>query len=257
MYKLFYILSIGLLLAGCKGAKNTFLLDEALARKSKTSLVILNEHSKNAQAFETVFIKGNANYASASQSEKASIEIQIEKDKQIYINIRYKGISVAKALITPDQVRYYEKLNRGYAEGDFGLLSRLLGKDITYNHLQNILLGQVLDSEAGDDMTASIQGGLHKLSPVDKTTVQSTYFFEDKSTLLKKEEITSPQSDHKVTISYPKYQKVNNYVLPTGININAALEKTTQVKISYNKVTFNEALSIKYKVPDDYRSLTP
>ena len=39
---------------------------------------------------------------------------------------------MAKALITPTKVSYYEKINNTYFEGDFSLLSNWLGTDLDF-----------------------------------------------------------------------------------------------------------------------------
>lgn len=82
-------------------------------------------------------------------------------------------------------------------------MSRFTGKLLTYAQLQGLFLGQALNSDAVGNFTASLEGGLHKLSAIEKEELQSTYFFEDKNTLLKKEEITEAHSQRKIVISYP------------------------------------------------------
>ncbi len=249
------LLFICIALQGCKSGKNAFISNESAAKNAKTSLFILNEHAKNAQNFETAIIKGAATYVSDSQNQDVGMDVQIEKDKQILINLRVKGFPVAKALITPDKIRYYSRLNNSFFEGDYAVLTRILGQELHYNQLQNLLLGQVLDSKSEDQFIASIENGLHKLSPTEQEDIRATYYFEDQNSLLKKEEITEVDTDRKLTISYLKHQKINDYIVPAEIHILAEQINKISLNLYYKKITFNEPVTIKYKVPTDFKRI--
>ncbi|MDR0224495.1 MAG: DUF4292 domain-containing protein [Myroides odoratus] len=253
MKKIAFLCLTSLLFISCKKGGEGFLLRESDATKSKTALVILNDHAKNAQNFETVTLKGTAQYKTEEESYKIGLEVLIEKDKQIQLNIRYSDILVSKALITPDGIQYYEKFHENAFQGGYDVLTKFIGADVNFNRFQNLLLGQVLDSQNSGEYVASIEDGLHKVSSPEQEELQSTYFFEDENTLLKKEAITERNSNRKVTISYPGYQKVKNFIVPTEINILAEEEKTINLDIRYRKVSFNEDLQINYAVPKGYK----
>ncbi|MDR2222810.1 MAG: DUF4292 domain-containing protein [Flavobacteriaceae bacterium] len=255
MKKILLVVFATLSLMSCKSKKIGVGLDEVDATKHKTALYILNEHSKNAQNFSTSQIRSSISFESDTQSNNASADIMIEKDKQIFLNVRVFGISVAKALITPEKVQYYEIVNKTYFDGDFSILSQYVGTDLDFNNLQNLLLGQVLNSTTDQNLLASIEGGLHKLSPAKEEDLISNYYFEDKGALLKKEEIEQKSTNRKVTISYPAYQQVKDYVVPTEINIKAIQEKSINLNLRYDKVTFGEELRIRYAVPSGYKRI--
>ena len=99
----------------------------------------------NKSDFKTLYIKSNVKYNDEKQSQNLTAEIKIKKDEQILVSIRFLGITMAKALITPASVSYYEKLNSTYFEGDFSTLSKWLGTDLDFNKVQNILIGQAID----------------------------------------------------------------------------------------------------------------
>lgn len=254
MKKILLILCCTLTFISCKKNKEGFLLGETSATENKTALIILNEHAKNAQSFETSLIRGNVTYETDKDNLKASMDIMIQKDEKILINVRFFGVPIAKALIMPDRVQYYDK-NRIYFDGDFSILSNLLGTEIDFNRFQNLLMGQVLDSSTNQNMSASLEEGLHKLISDAEEDLQSSYYFEDKSALLKKEEISQKSTNRNVTISYPNYQKIGQYVVPTEINIKAEQEKSINLNLQYDKVTFDKDLNIHYRVPEGYKRI--
>ena len=65
----------------------------------------------------------------------------MEKDKIIWLSA---PLSVAKVMITPDKVSYYNNWENVYFDGDFSLLSDLLGTELDFTKVQNLLLGETL-----------------------------------------------------------------------------------------------------------------
>ncbi|MEC4113211.1 DUF4292 domain-containing protein [Myroides pelagicus] len=245
------------LLVGCKKDKTAFNLTEGSASTSKTAITILNEHNKNIADFKTAIIRSSATYDSDKQSQKFSIDIAIERNKQIVVNIKYIGFPIVKALITPGQIQYYDKWNKEYFNGNYEVLSKWLGTDLDFYRFQNLLLGQAMDNETNNNkLLVSITEGLHKLESTTETDIQSAYYFEDKNALLKKEEITEATGNRRVTISYPNYQKIGKYTTPTEINIKAEQEKSINLNIRYDKVSFNEEANFNYKVPNGYNEIS-
>jgi hypothetical protein len=106
---------------------------------------IIENYYNNKSEFSTIYIKANAQYATEKQTQNVTAEIKIKKDEQILISIRFLGITMAKASITPTTVSYYEKVNGSFYEGDFSALSQLLGTDLDFNKIQNMLLGRAID----------------------------------------------------------------------------------------------------------------
>jgi hypothetical protein len=74
----------------------------------KSSKIIAN-HYNNKSDFSTLYIKADAKYSDDRSSQNVTAEIRIKKDEQILVSIRFLGITMAKASITPTSVSYYEK----------------------------------------------------------------------------------------------------------------------------------------------------
>ena len=124
MKKYIAILVLSVAVVSCK--------TKAVAVQGNTSQVVapkedkkvIEKHQENKLDFSTLYIKASAKYVDAKQSQNVTAEIRIEKDKQILISVRFLGITMAKALITPSAVSYYEKINSTYYEGALTSLSK-------------------------------------------------------------------------------------------------------------------------------------
>lgn len=251
----YYILLV-IFLASCKSKAN--LVDSnskpivAVDENAITSQKIIANHYNNKSDFSTLYIRSSAKYRDEKQSQSVSAEIKIKKGEKILVSIRFLGITMAKALITPKEVKYYEKINGTYFEGDYASLSEWLGTDLDFIKIQNMLLGKPIDDLTQQDYVYELTDKFYKLNAVaDKT--QKAFFFESKNYLLKKQEIAQPEKDRTFAVNYPNFQDFASAILPANLQINASQKKgKTEISIDYNTVTFNEELSFPYSVPDGY-----
>ena len=104
--KKYIAIVIAVLFVSCKSKA---VLAEGKAGDVVESDRIIASHYANKKDFKTLYIKSSARYEDAKQTQNVSAEIRIKKDEKILVSIRFLGITMAKALITPTQVKYYEQ----------------------------------------------------------------------------------------------------------------------------------------------------
>lgn len=240
------------LLIGCKSKQS---VATAAANNSIEVSNIIQGHYNNAYDFKTLQIRANAKYEDATQSHSLSTEIRIKKDEIIWINIKILGFPIAKALITPTKVSYYEKINSTYFEGDFSKLSNWLGTDLDFSKVQNLFLGKALDDLTKEQLVVEINEKLFKLSKPTQTDLSKTFYFEAANYLLTKEIIEQASQNRALAIQYPSYQKVAQMFVPNEINIKAAQKEKISIDIAYKNTIVNEHLSYSYSVPNDYKPI--
>lgn len=255
MRKGLYVVLV-VLLASCK-SKQVFVDTKTPAAVVKDDSVLTSEkiianHYSNKRDFSTLYIRASAKYKHEDDSQSVTAEIKIKKDEQILVSIRVLGITMAKALITPNEVKYYEKLNGNYFEGDYSALSKWLGTDLDFNKIQNMLIGQPIDDLTKQKYTFTETDKFYKLNTKEGST-EKTFFFEAEHFLLKKQEISQPDKERNFEVNYPNFQEFASAIMPASLTINAfqKSEKTTII-IDYNSITFNEELTFPYSVPEGY-----
>lgn len=251
MNKIFPILLVALLCA-CKTKKS---VGEASANKELATIKVVQGHYKNQKDFSTVNIRANAKYNDEKQSHSINADIRIKKDEIIWINVKVFGLPIAKALITPDKVSYYEKINNTYFEGDFTLLSNWLGTDLDFQKVQNLFLGDAIDDLTKQNYITSIKEGLYELVPKKKSTTEKAFYFEAANFLLKKESINQTDKNRKLEIIYPTHIKHDAVFLPDEINIKAIQDSQIFIDLFYKSVTFNEDLNFSFSIPSGYDSI--
>ncbi len=79
-----------------------------------------------------------------NQTNSFSANLRIKKDSAIWISISPAlGIEVARVLITPDSLKFINRINGTYFKGDFKYLNELLQIEVNFKMIQAILLGNV------------------------------------------------------------------------------------------------------------------
>lgn len=217
---------------------------------------IKGDYFAHPLAFSTAYIKCNAHYETDKQSQNVTAEIKIKKDEKIIISIRFLGITMAKALITPTQVQYYEKLNSSYFDGNFEAISQFVGADLNFQKLQNVLIGQAIEAFPAEACKITIEQNWVKVEKDNGSAAFITYFFDAVNSRLQKQVIQQQAQERLLTVTYPKFASYTNLILPANIVVNA-LQKEAKMNLSveYTDVTVNEELSFPYAVPEGYKRI--
>lgn len=248
------ILAVVVLMMSCKS--KAIVAEAGINATHLTANKIIENHYNNKNNFSTLYIKSNARYVDDKQTQNVTAEIKIKKDEQILISIRFLGITMAKALITPTSVNYYEKINGSYFEGDFRGLSQWLGTDLDFNKIQNMLLGDAIDDLNKGKYTESFLEQTYRLDDVSNNNTKKSFFFDADKFLVKRQEITQTAENRTIKVAYSDSKVYNEATLPSNVLINTLQTKgKTEINLDYNTVSFNEELSFPYSVPNGYKRI--
>lgn len=239
--------------ASIVSCKSKAVIAEATATKSMSAEKVIDNHYDTKKDFRTAYIKADVGYKDDKQGLNVSADIRIKKNEQILLSVRFLGYTVAKALITPEEVKYYEKSGNKYFEGDYTTLSKWLGTDLDFQKVQNMLIGQAFDDLNKGKYDSSIEDGLYKLYDKSNKNTEKTFFFEASQFLIKKQEISQKSKNRMLKVSYPSHKDYPEVILPTELIIEALQDNSrTRINIEYKSATFNEDLSFPYSVPNGY-----
>ncbi|KGO95407.1 DUF4292 domain-containing protein [Flavobacterium enshiense] len=225
------------------------------ASKNVAVSKIISGHYANSKDFETLNIKANARYEDDKQTQNVTAEIRIKKDERILVIVRFFGITMAKAMITPDKVSYYEKINGKYFEGNYSLLSKWLGTDLDFQKVQNLFLGLALDDLTKGQYVEALESNMYKLKSKNNGNTEKEFLFEGANFLLKKEILTQKTEGRSLEIDYLTHKDSPKGIMPFDIAIQAMQKDKVSLEIGYNSVSFDEELSFSYDVPDGYEQI--
>jgi len=137
--KLIYATILGVLFLGCKTTKiveSNKTLDPKMSVKQ-----IVKKLNKSQSEFNTLQGRLKVEYTQGDRSEVHTLTLRMEHDKTIWINA---FLNMVRVKITPERVRFYNKLDNTYFDGDYALISNFLGTELQFENLQNVLLGEAI-----------------------------------------------------------------------------------------------------------------
>lgn len=248
-----YILVLSVFLTSCKSKKvvtNTTVM-------SMSTKKIIKNHYSNSFDKNTIKARLKAKYKDRKSSQSITIKLRMEKDKAIWMSGTILGIPLAKVLITPTRVVYYEKIKKTYFDGDFRLLSNFLGTEVDFEKLQNLLIGQTILNLKDKRYTSEVEGYSYLVEPKRQEELFDILFWLSPSTFkVNKQEVRQTIEQKKLIVSYPEYQKISDEIFPKKINL-IAIDKTkrTLLDLEYRSVIFDERVTFPFKIPSGYKEI--
>lgn len=249
------VLILMLVVTSCNSSKSA--IGSSVATKSISAKKISKKHLDNWFQKKTVEARLKVAYQDNSNKQKLSVKLRIDKDKIIWLNATYVGVIVARAKITPNSVSYYEKLNRTYFKGDFELLKNMLGTDVNFSQLQNLLLGQTIFDLNAQKYKAVVDNDAHLLLPVEQKALFDILFWINPNHYkLDKQELNSSIKNQTLKVAYKKYTTIDGETFPKNIEIRAkGDDKYTNIDVEYRSVIFNKIFPTPFKVPNGYKQI--
>lgn len=248
-----YIVStlLVLVLFSCKTSKT---IAGGEANLNLTTKQLLKENAKSAPDFKTLQSRLKISYAQGDKEQSYTVNFRAKKDEVIWISAMF---SVVKALVTPEKVSFYNKLDNTYFEGDYKYLSDLLGTELDFQKVQNLLLGEAIFSLNSNTYEVSVNEDAYILQPKQQRELFEIFFLLDPIHFkIKSQQVSQPKELRHLQIDYLTYQEVEKQTLPENIKVIAVeANSETVIDLEFKGVTLNENLSFPYKIPSGFKEI--
>lgn len=248
------LLGIGILFISVISCKSNKVLAGGEVNENLSAKSIIKTHYQNEIDFKTLSGKMKIDYASGDDNQGVSVSLRMERDKAIWISAPF---GVVKAYITPERVTFYNKLQNEYFDGDFSYLSNLLGTELDFKKVQNLLLGQALLDLKQGKYDLEVANKNYQLKPRKAVDFFKILFqIEPKNFKIATQQLSQPLKNRVLNIDYQNYQKINKYILPNSIFITAVdKDETSTIAIEYRNIEFNNPMNFPYKIPKGYKEI--
>ncbi|MCH2489938.1 MAG: DUF4292 domain-containing protein [Flavobacteriales bacterium] len=255
MKHLFSLLFVLVLLSACGGAKYT--TGSNTAKPSMTVKDLTKAHANASPNFTTMAARVQVVYENENKLQSITASLRMEKDKKIWIKASILGITLAKVLITPDKVSYYETIGNTYFEGDFTLLSEWLGTEINFNKAQAILLGQSIFPFDAATYSATVANNKYKVQPkVQPQNFIHSIFLNPENFKVASESLSQPYDDRLLSIRYASYQTLEAGSFPSEIDIDATeAGSKTKIQLNYKDIDLNVSIGFPFTIPEGYTAI--
>jgi len=147
-----WCMAAGLFLVSCQKKKDVTATKEPL--RNRAAGFLLRHYEENKFNFEWLGMKIDADFATMGESQGFKATIRMRRDSAIWMSITPAlGIEMIRLLVTPDSLKYLSKIpeNKFYYLGGFDDINKLVGVELDFEMLQDMLIGNAigLDKDEG------------------------------------------------------------------------------------------------------------
>lgn len=229
----------------------------------------LKEHELKFQEFSAKF---NVLYEVDGKTTNVSGNLRIYHDSIIWISITPAlGIEAVRFMLTPDSIKYINRINNTYFLRDFVYINQLLNKTLDYDMAQAFLLGNDFSLYESNSFKASVENQEYKLNTIDRQKlrryvrrseddisipIQSIWLdpesFKISRVLLKEAE----RDSRKFEATYGEFVNVEGKLIPSSLDFKVETDKQKiRIKIGYSKIQLNQEQTYPFRIPESYTEM--
>jgi hypothetical protein len=219
---------------------------EAAAVKSK----LLSGIRKNTIDYTTFSAKLKIDFENDKQRQQnISTNIRMQKDSVIWISVSAPIIGeVARAIVTPDSLKAYDKFNKRLYLRALSDAKDLLNIPFDFTTLQDMIIGNPVF------LTDSIYQVVNTPAIIsfscDSTLYTSLFnVFADDYLLQQSKVMDKDGAGRSCELTYGEYKDVEGRKFATTRRIFVEEKNITRIAMDFNRVEFNQPLTFPFTVP--------
>ena len=229
----------------------------------------LKDHELKFHQFSAKF---NVTYQVDRKKTTVSGNLRIGYDSIIWISITPAlGIEAVRFMLTPDSIKYLNRLNNTYFVRDFSYINHLLNKTLDYDMAQAFLIGNDFSLYESNSFKASVENQQYKLNTVNRRKlrryvrrseddisipIQSIWLdpenFKISKVLLKEAE----RDSRKFVATYDEFSDVDGKLIPTKLDFQVETDdKKIRIQITYSRIQLDQEQTYPFRIPESYTEI--
>lgn len=219
---------------------------------SKTAENIQLLKSKDL-VFNTLSVKAKAKLDLGGSKNNATMNIRMEKGRRIWVSVTaLAGIEVARALITPDSIKVRNNFQSVYLKQPFSYLHKYTNKQLNFDWLESILLGNTIPYFFNDQATIENTNGQWVLQGEQEALIYKVFF--DGLMKVSENNVNDVAAGQALKVLYSgAYLDLGGLLFPNGLTISSMSgNKIVNIELEYYNVERNIPLDFPFSVPGKY-----
>ncbi len=212
--------------------------------------------SQKIRHFNTFAAKAKIDYNSNGNSQNVTANIHIKEDSAIWISITaLLGIEAFRIMIKPDSMIFMNKLNHTVARKGISYLQEILKVPLSFNDLQNILLGNPIFTKG--DVSSYKHPHNRWFISIDakEFTNLITLVDNNRKLILKHSRLQDSTADNNrvCDMTFSAHQQVNDNWFSQARTIDVSDNKTLlQLKLQFKEFSFGNPVTFPFSIPSNY-----
>jgi hypothetical protein len=232
---------------------------------------IIESYQKTDSFPSVASFRFNAEIITDAGSQSANCYIRMYQDSLIWISVRSMSLEGMRAVITPDSVKYIDRLNNKYYLGDYRFVAKMSPMQFDFHDVQNLLLGKIMNTQ---DIEISrlnpCNDSLYyclKIEPnteirydtiiraFDTDYVNRNYLFYPESFFLAGQVFKSLISKETISVNYGMREKFNENLYPVSIQFSISGYQKSEINLETKNISFGSDFKTPFKIPDKYQAI--
>ena len=250
--KVFFITSI-FFLYGCKSI-TVLPTNKPISNVNINALIDkINTNTLNFKNFKS---RIRVIYDDGKKKEQIIVQMRVKSDEIIWLSATML-VPIAKAIISKDKLRFYERFQKTYYDGEITAINSILKTKINYNKLENLLLGKsFVDLNNNSWKQISNSKNYILISKGRNNIFNPTLFFNPVNFLLEEQRIFLPEISEVLRIQYLNFINISDNNIPQTIKLSIVYEGILRsIEIDLSNINFPEKLNFPFEIPKGYKKL--
>ena len=241
-----------LAILGCKAKKQAMQASRPAATTRDNSISKIDAIRSSQLSFNTFSGKAKTKLDINGSTNDVTLNIRIQKGQKIWVSVTaIAGIEVARALITPDSLLVINKLQGLYLRKPFGYIYSYASKQINYDSLEALLVGNAIPQLINNDAKMQADSGRTVISGNLQELVYKLMLGPDMKA--NHTELADQGAGQSLTVDNSAFIPAANRIMPSQIDMSSVMPKKKVImNLHYIKADFDQPLEFPFSISSSY-----
>jgi hypothetical protein len=221
-------------------------------------------------SFKANWMSAKASVSTVKDGNETSFNISMryKRDSVIWISISpLLGIEVARVMVTPDSIKFLDRLHGKYKVSSFESINKLLQLKVNFDIVQSLLVGNFFAYKKNENRFNSVyleekyyilsslnkkqlKRSLEEKDP-NKPVIQDVYV-NDENYRITRVQVDDQKINKTLITEYSDFRETNAGIFPFKSFTKVTSDNTVEIRIEYGKVTAGEPQEFPFNIPSNY-----
>tara|TARA_A100001011_G_C14321575_1_gene851005 strand:+ start:1910 stop:2689 length:780 start_codon:yes stop_codon:yes gene_type:complete len=251
--KVYSILLVLMIFTACKVTKvlpnNTPVKNFKIKELQKA----INSSRSNLKLFRS---RLKVTYDDGKRAQELVVNLRMKENEAIWLSATML-IPIAKLLIKPNDIAFYEKFQKTSYQGKLEFINDFFGVDFNYKNLERLFLGRATIDVNKQNWNRIKNPNFYVISLTNKTSlIQPILFYNPTTFMLKEQRLFFTKKKRFISIIYDDFQSIEDNLVPSKMTISFSDDIIRRkIIIEYTRPEVPGNLTFPFKIPQGYKKI--